>query len=144
MTLHLVKLCVGVSSAADLRASIQSRVPGGATGGVRVAHVTRTLPTRASEILGAGSLYWVIKGHVCARQAVVDLVPFTDAEGTARCRIVLDAEVVDVAPVRRKMFQGWRYLEPGDAPPDLDAGGASGFAEMPESLRRELAGLGLL
>ena len=38
-------------------------------------------------------------------------------------------------------FQGWRYFQPKDAPPDL---GASGAGEMPEELRRELGELGLL
>jgi hypothetical protein len=41
-----------------------------------------------------------------------------------------------------RAFQGWRYLPPNDAPPDLTEGG--GGAEMPEELRRQLAALGLL
>ena len=41
-----------------------------------------------------------------------------------------------VLPRPYRPFQGWRYLAPKDAPPDL--GGAGDVAEMPEALRREL------
>jgi hypothetical protein len=51
--------------------------------------------------------------------------------------------VVAVAPRPMRAFQGWRYYEAKDAPPDIDERGP-GFAAMPEALRRELAGLGLL
>jgi len=74
---------------------------------------------------------------------VLDLDPFTDAEGTRRCRIVLSPEVVDVSSRPRKMFQGWRYLTAEEAPPDLGEAAAA-VAEMPERMRRELVGLGLL
>jgi hypothetical protein len=40
-------------------------------------------------------------------------------------------------------FQGWRYLDSKDAPPDLSKADAS-IAAMPEELRRELRDLGLL
>jgi hypothetical protein len=42
-----------------------------------------------------------------------------------------------------RAFQGWRYYEAKDAPPDIDET-QPGFAEMPETMRRELASLGLL
>ncbi len=54
---------------------------------------------------------------------------------------MLDAAIVRVQPRPFRAFQGWRYLQPKDSPPDL-AGGA--VAEMPETLRNELAALGLL
>jgi hypothetical protein len=47
-----------------------------------------------------------------------------------------------VRPRPRSAFQGWRYFEPKDAPPDLAAG--KGDKNLPEALRRELAALGLL
>jgi hypothetical protein len=56
---------------------------------------------------------------------------------------VLKPKVVLVAPRPYRAFQGWRYLLPKDAPPDLDRA-APGAADMPEPLRRELRDLGLL
>ena len=65
------------------------------------------------------------------------------ANGIGRCKLWLDGEVLAVAPRPMRPFQGWRYYQPKDAPPDLDES-QPGFAEMPEGLRRELAALGLL
>ncbi len=145
MTLHLIKLCVGADSLDDLRQWMaarmaeakQRRAPS------RHAHVTRMAPKRAAEIVDGGSLYWVIKGQIAARQRILSVEPFMDADGVGRCKLWLDGEVVAVAPRPMRAFQGWRYYEAKNAPPDIDAT-QPGFAEMPEALRRELAGLGLL
>ena len=101
-------------------------------------------PKRAEEILEGGSLYWVIKRVIQCRQRIISLDEVRDADGTKRCAIVMDPEIVRTNPSPKRPFQGWRYLEPADAPPDLDAGGGSGLTELPEALRRELASLGLL
>jgi hypothetical protein len=145
MTLHLIKLCVGADSLDDLRQWIAERMREKARRGepARHAHVTRTAPKRAGEILAGGSLYWVIKGQVSARQTLVGIEPFVDADGIGRCKLWLDSEVVAVAPRPMRAFQGWRYFATKDAPPDLDKS-QPGLNEMPEALRRELAGLGLL
>ena len=110
---------------------------------LRHAHVTRMTPKRAEDILGGGSLYWVIKGQIGARQRIVGIEPFMDKDGIGRCRLWLDGEVVAVAPRPMRAFQGWRYFEAKSAPQDIDES-QPGFAAMPEALRRELAGLGLL
>ena len=107
----------------------------------RSRHITRMVPTRAAEITDGGSLYWVIKGQLSARQRVLDVEPFVDVDGIGRCRLWLAPEVVKVAPRPMRPFQGWRYFAIKDAPPDL---GSSGAAEMPEALRRTLGELGLL
>lgn len=140
MSLHLIKLCVGADSIADLRAWIKMRRE--RASGVH-AHVTRMMPKRAEELLDGGSLYWVINGFLCARQKLVGIEPFVDSAGVKRCALQLDDEVIAVRPRPYRPFQGWRYLETGDAPPDLDAS-AAGLAEMPEALRRELSDLGLI
>ncbi len=143
MSLHLVKLCVGEESVAGLEAWVEARVAERvAQGGPpRSRHVTRMVPTRAAEIVDGGSLYWVIKGQIAARQGVLDIEPFVDVDGVGRCRLWLDPEVVKVSPRPMRPFQGWRYLSAKDAPGDL---GASGAAAMPEALRRALGELGLL
>jgi hypothetical protein len=137
MTLHLVKLCVGADSIADLRQWIslrRSRIAGAQ------AHVTRMTPKRGAELLDGGSIYWVIKGQIGARQKLLGLEPVIGEDGIRRCALLLDEEVVAVAPRPMRAFQGWRYFSPDDAPADL----ASGAAAMPEELRRQLAELGLL
>ena len=145
MTLHLIKLCVGADSLDDLRQWMAARMAEARrrNAPLRHAHVTRMAPKRAADILDGGSLYWVIKGQISARQAVVAIEPFMDADGIGRCRLWLDGEVVAVAPRPMRAFQGWRYFEPASAPPDIDEA-QPGFADMPEAMRRELAGLGLL
>ncbi len=145
MPLHLIKLCVGADSLDDLRQWIEARMTEARRRGLplRHAHITRMTPKRAEAILAGGSLYWVIKGQIAARQTISGIEPFMDADGVGRCRLWLDSAVVAVAPRPMRAFQGWRYYEPKDAPPDLDET-QPGLAEMPEALRRELAGLGLL
>ncbi len=145
MALHLIKLCVGADSIADLEEWIAERVSERVRrGGVaRSQHVTRMVPTRASELVDGGSLYWVIKGQLAARQRLIEIEPFVDADGIGRCRLWLDRAVVPVRPRPYRPFQGWRYLADKDAPPDLETVGA-GAADMPEAMRRALGELGLL
>jgi hypothetical protein len=145
MTLHLIKLCVGADSIADLEEWVAERVAERVARGepARSAHVTRMSPKRAAELVEGGSLYWVIKGRISARQRLLEIESFTDADGIGRCRLWLEPEVVAVAPRPMRAFQGWRYFATKDAPPDLDAAGA-GAAAMPEALRRTLGELGLL
>jgi len=145
MPLHLIKLCVGAESIADLEAWIAERASERVRRGgkPRSQHVTRMAPTRAAELVDGGSLYWVIKGQLCARQRLVEIEPFVDTDGVGRCRLWMDREVVPVRPRPYRAFQGWRYLTDKDAPPDLAKSGL-GAAEMPEELRRALGELGLL
>ena len=145
MPLHLIKLCVGADSLDDLRTWVAERIAEARRrqAPLRHAHVTRMTPKRTDEILDGGSLYWVIKGLISARQEILGLEPFVDKDGIGRCRIWLDQTVVAVAPRPMRAFQGWRYYPAKDAPPDIGESGP-GIAAMPEGMRRELASLGLL
>jgi len=145
VTLHLIKLCVGGDSLADLRDWVAERMTEARRrrAPLKHAHVTRMTPKLTQEILDGGSLYWVIKGQISARQRILGLEPFMDSDGIGRCKIWLDQTVVAVAPRPMRAFQGWRYFAVKDAPPDLD-GGEGGVADMPEGMRRELAALGLI
>ena len=142
MPLHLIKLCVGVDSVKELEDWIKARMKARKTRKDHI-HTTRMVPKRAEELLDGGSLYWVIRGAVMCRQQLIGVRPFIDKDGIGRCRLVLKPKVVLVAPRPYRAFQGWRYLPPNDAPPDLDRA-APGAADMPEPLRRELRDLGLL
>jgi hypothetical protein len=135
---HLIKLCVGVSDVEELadwqdRRRKQFR---------RVYHVTRMAPTRADELIDGGSIYWVIRGAVLVRQLIKAVERYTDEEGIGRCKLVFDPKLVPVRPVPRRAFQGWRYLNAADTPPDLPPTAAGD--DLPPRLRAELAALGLL
>ncbi|MDR3463138.1 MAG: DUF1489 family protein [Beijerinckiaceae bacterium] len=145
MTLHLLKLCVGAESIADLEARIAARLHLQDVAKLPREHVhtTRMVPKRSDELLDGGSLFWVIKGQLCARQRLVAIRPFTDAQGIGRCDLVLEPVVVPVLPRPFRAFQGWRYLDAESCPPDLD-GDLAGAAAMPEHLRHALRELCLL
>lgn len=100
-------------------------------------------PKRVDELLDGGSLYWVIKGMVAAREKILDIQAVIDAEGQKRCALILDGALVEVAPRPQRAFQGWRYLDAAAAPEDLAASSAAA-KDMPEALRRELRALGLI
>ena len=144
MSLHLIKLCVGADSVGDLEAWIKQKLKVLRKGAKREQnHTTRMVPKRADELLDGGSLYWVIRGQLMCREKIGAIRPFVDKEGVGRCRVVLVPKVVLVEPRPFRAFQGWRYLEPKDAPRDLDRA-APGARDMPENMRRELRQLGLL
>ncbi|HET9161580.1 MAG TPA: DUF1489 domain-containing protein [Caulobacteraceae bacterium] len=127
MALHLIKLAVGASDVGDLIAWSKRR---GVIG-------TRMTPKRGEEILDGGSLYWVVKGTVLVRMPVTKLET-TGEKGRTRCMIHLSPAVLTAAQPRRA-FQGWRYLRPEDAPPDL---ADSGAADLPTDLAKQLRELG--
>jgi hypothetical protein len=110
----------------------------------RLRHVTRTMPRRRDEVLDGGSIYWVIKGVMVARQRILDLEDVIDEEGDVRCGIVLDPDLVRVVPRPHRPFQGWRYLKAEEAPADLRDGLGKGAEEMPPEMLSELKELGLL
>jgi hypothetical protein len=145
MPLHLIKLCVGCDSIQDLEEWIEENRVHAARlrRPFEQTHTTRMVPKRMEEIVGGGSLYWVIKGQVACRQRLLAIRPFTDGEGIGRCRLVLEPVVVPVEPRPYRAFQGWRYLDGKDAPRDLGRGQGD-LAQMPEQMRRDLADLGLL
>ena len=145
MSLHLIKLCVGCDSVADLEDWIKQKLKEKKRRGQKAEHIhtTRMVPKRAAELTQGGSLFWVIRGQITCRERILAIRPFTDKDGIGRCRVVLDGKLVLVEPRPRSAFQGWRYLEATEAPRDL-ARAAPGAAKMPEQMRRELRELGLL
>jgi hypothetical protein len=120
MTIHLVKLCVGADDVADLARWQQTVMARRAKAGLDPVpvHETRNTPKQASELTDGGSLYWVIKGVIRVRQAIVGVATVSD--GTRPyCVIRLNPELVRTDPQPKPAFQGWRYLKPADAPRDL-------------------------
>ncbi|HEU0084357.1 MAG TPA: DUF1489 domain-containing protein [Bradyrhizobium sp.] len=145
MPLHLIKLAVGCESIKELKGWVAERMRTAKQKGLpqHHIHITRMTPKRDAEILAGGSLYWVIRGEIAAREKIIAIEPYRDRDGIGRCRLVMQPKVIAVAPRPMRAFQGWRYFEADVAPRDLGKS-AAGIAAMPEPLRRELRDLGLL
>lgn len=139
--INLVKLCVGAEQVQDLLDWQQNPRAKGADGYPR--HVTRMWPKQADKLLNGGSLYWVFKGEVLCRQRILRLDEVVEADGILRCGIVLDPELHRTASTPKRPFQGWRYLQPADAPPDLRKGRDT-ETPLPPELNRALAEIGVL
>ncbi len=130
MSLHMIKLCVGVARVETLERR--------ASKGEWLTVHTRMTPKRAAELEDGGSLFWVMKGSVVCRMPILDIA--TRGEGKASmCHIKLSPEVIRTAPQARCPFQGWRYLEPKDAPPDLSSMDAG---DLPVDLAKQLREMG--
>jgi hypothetical protein len=139
--LHLTKLAVGVRDITHLRELQAER----AQRNPPLRHRTRNFPRRAAEVIGGGSIYWVISGSLLARQRIVDIIEDHWDDGSACAGLLLDPELVPLSGRPTKPFQGWRYLTATDAPPDLaNTPLARGEAALPAALRHELQALCLL
>lgn len=144
-TVHMVKLCVGADGIDDLRAWQAGRIAERQRAGLdpRPRHVTRMWPRRAPEILNGGSLYWVFRGAILARQEIEALEEVRAEDDVRRCAIVMSPRIISVQARPRRPFQGWRYLSVSDAPPDLGAR-ESGAEPLPPALATALDALGVV
>lgn len=142
VTLHLQKLSVGSESIATLRdwqkLVVRRRISKGLS--ANHVHVTRMFPKRKDELLEGGSIYWVIKGLIQCRNEIVGLEE-TTKNGHRACAILMNPKTIPVVPTPRRAFQGWRYLQTGDAPDDLTGSGSG--EELPPELRTKLVNLGV-
>jgi len=130
--LHMSKVAVACASIETLRRRLESRVRDGV-----VPVVTRFMPKRADELVG-GSIYWIVKHRIAARQTIIGF----DVRASDRKTIIrLDPELVPVRATAKRAHQGWRYLAEGDAPPDLDSGD---LEALPPDLAGKLAVLALI
>ena len=132
--LNISKVAVGCGSFEALLKRQQSRL---AQGVVPIA--TRFRPKRADELVG-GSIYWIVKHRITARQTILGFDLRADDRKTI---IRLDPDLVPVRARPKRAHQGWRYLSPADAPPDLD-GDDDGLMALPSALSVRLAALALI
>lgn len=138
--LHLIKLSVGTESVEGLAAFQAARR--GAMKRAHSLHVTRMWPKREAELLDGGSIFWVIKGAIQARQRLIGFDEIIGEDSIRRCGFMLDPELIRTTNAIKRPFQGWRYLKGEDAPSDL------GFVrenedELPEDMQQSLAKLGV-
>src|ERR1700716_834231 len=146
MPLHLIKLAVGCESVKELKSWVAQRMRTARQKGLprHHIHITRMAPKRIEELLAGGSLYWVLRGEIAAREKIMAIEPFRDRDGIGRCRLVMQPKVIAVSPRPVRPLQGWGYFMQDAAPPDLTRSSAASVAAMPEPMRRELRDLGLL
>jgi hypothetical protein len=144
MTVHILKLCVGVDAIEELEDFQRRRLATMRKVGdePKLRHVTRHRPRRDAEVLDGGSLYWVIRGFVQVRQRIIGLET-VETDNGRKCGLVLHPELVRTELQPRRPHQGWRYLDPKDAPADLRTQDAADD-DMPPELQAELRELGLL
>ena len=139
-SLNMTKVAVGCAEIDALRDRLDSRAQGGET------HiVTRFRPKREAELIG-GSLYWIIKHRLVARQ---EILGFVDDEsvgsgGGKPCRILLAADLRPVRAHPKRAHQGWRYLAGDDAPADLGGEESDGIDALPGAMVAELSALMLI
>ena len=141
MTVHILKLCVGIDSVEHLievRKGRELLLPDGTPYNY---HITRFRPRRGEDVLGNGSLYWVIKGFVQVRQRIIGLEPIETDSGV-KCKFILDTKLVRTESQPRRPHQGWRYLKTGDAPRDIPVGQA--VDNLPHDLSAKLREMGLI
>jgi hypothetical protein len=138
---HLLKLSAGTDSVEGLM-SWQDQYRRRFDDGLP-RHVTRMWPKRGDQLLSGGSIFWVIKGLIQCRQRLLRLDPVTGADGIDRCALVLDPELIRTTSAPKRAFQGWRYLDPEDAPRDLPKSRAQ-EEPLPPELAGALAEIGVL
>ena len=129
-TLHLTKVAFGCRTLEALQKRVAMRARDGE---VRV--VTRMRPKRMDELVG-GSLHWIVKHRIFARQQILRFEDRSDG----RIDIVCSAELVVVPAVPKRAHQGWRYLET-EISEEADP---SGIADLPPRLYGKLAALALV
>ncbi len=139
--LNLIKLCVGIDSVQQLK-EYREKLRAGKKQQKRIydVHRTRMMPRKRDEIIGKGSLYWVINGKIQCRQLIIDLQSQIDSEGKKCCDIILDPKLIRTEIHAKRAFQGWRYLLPEEAPKDLDLS----MKEDNHELIAQLSDLGLI
>ena len=146
MTVHILRRAFHIESVDDLILTQKQRIEAEQAAGRprRLYERMRSTPTRQAEILDRGSIYWVIKGYVRARQRILDVETRVDSEGRKRGYLRLDPKVIPTVLNPSKPRRGWRYLKEGEAPPDRSKAANGDSEELPPEIEAELRELGLL
>lgn len=80
---------------------------------------TRHCPKRVEELLAGGSMYRVIKNRIQFRHKILGFEEVIHEEKGKMCVIMTSPEIIRTISVPKRAFQGWRYLNPEDAPADI-------------------------
>ena len=115
-TINLKKLAIGIKSIEDLKRRLKFNIKKNG----ELIHITRNKPKRFEELCNGGSLYWVINRKVIVRQKILNIKNIIGSENRVFAGILLENKIIRVRPTPMKPFQGWRYYEIEDAPPDIN------------------------
>lgn len=145
MPLHLLKTAAGLQELDQLL----DRQQGGLCryNGVTATYTyTRYKPTRSDEILSSGgSIYWILKNSIQARQNILGFETVKETDGTSWCKIMVEPALIQTVAIARKAIQGWRYFEGKDVPKDHGGYVLGAMQDQPPAdLALELKNLGLL
>ena len=130
---NLKKLAVSIKSIEELRARLNFNIEKNG----ELIHITRNKPKRSDELCNGGSLYWVINRKVLVRQKILNVKKVLGHENKIFAGILLENKIIKVRPTPMKAFQGWRYYENEDVPPDIKDDGFT------DEFNNELNKLGL-
>lgn len=105
------------------------------------AHVRLTSARVPRRDLTGGSLFWILKHSLVARQPILAIQELDAGAPGHRpgAAILLAPGPIALHPRHHRAHQGWRYLAEADWPADI-----AGTAALPPELAAELAGLALL
>ncbi len=138
MALHMLKIAAGCGDLKELREMQKERRK---ERGV-YAFYTRNMPKRDKEILAGGSVYWVVKGQIQARQRIKGFRPIVNRRGRPAVLVSFEAKLTPTRWQPHRPFRGWRYLESKEVPKDLPKGAKP--RGLPPKMEAELRELGLI
>ncbi len=142
--IHIIKLAVGVENLSHFQ-DIQKHETFDYHSTADVPCWTRFDPKLADEILRKqGSVYCVIKGRIMCRHKILGFETIDDTPKGKMCMIVQDARMMETVHMPRRAFQGWRYLEGKDAPPDRGVYSGESNDSPPDDLAEELKQAGII
>src|SRR5260370_22032298 len=100
MAVYLIKIAVGCEWVKELKSWVAERMQTAKKKRLPLhhIHVTRMTPKRGDELIAGGSLYWVIRGEIAAREKILAIEPFRDRAGIGRCRLVTQPKEIARSP----------------------------------------------
>lgn len=104
---------------------------------------TSRKPARVNDLINGGSVYWIVKNQIQLRQEILGIEDITQEGEKTSYLIMCSPDLIRTQPIARRPFQGWRYLEPSNAPKDLGPVGEVQDVIDPE-MEKDLREAGLL
>ena len=141
--MNLIKLCVGAQNVSDLYNWQKNRLINyKGLGNNATFFITRMRPKRENDILNGGSIFWVFKGLILARQKIIGFDNFMSEDNISRCKVILNSKIILTDAYHKKSFQGWRYFSQQEAPKDREIF-SDEKTQLPLKIEKELSELGI-